>query len=196
MDKSIKKTSSIYTIIVCMVILAGCAPRHHSGQAKPSQIEPVCAAGVSEAEAMSATEAVLGQMHFAIEKADAKAGYIRTRPLAAGQWFEFWREDNVGEFNKAEANLHTVRRIAEVEISKQDGKVCVSCEVTAQKLSLSDREIHGTSSARDLFAKNKGSLQRLELNPDQKKAWSDLGEDDLLSNLILKRIEEKLKESK
>ena len=190
MDKNIK-TGSIYAIIFCVVVLTGCA--------KHSQIEPieqVCAAGVSEAEAISAAEAVLGQMRFAIDKADAKAGYIRTRPLAAGQWFEFWREDNVGEFNKAEANLHTIRRTAEVEINKQNGKVCVSCKVMAQRLSLSEREVRGTSSARELFAKNKGSLQRLQLNPEQKKAWSDLGEDYLLSNLILKRIEERLKESK
>ena len=188
MDKSIITTGSIYTIIVCMVMLAGCAK-----QLQVEPIERVCAAGLSKAEAMNAAESVLGEIRFSIEKVDAEAGLIRTRPLAAGQWFEFWREDNVGEFNKAEANLHTIRRTAEIKISQKDTEVCVDCEVKTQRLSLSDRNVHSATGAQDLFTENKGAFQRLELNRDQKKSWIDLGEDEQLSSLILRRIEENLK---
>ena len=178
----------VYALVMC---LYGCA---NEQQVRP--VEEICAGGVSKAEAIIVAEDVLGDMAFKIDKLDAEAGYIRTRPLGAGQWFEFWRKDNVGAFNHTEANLHTIRRTAEIEIDQQNGKVCVSCEVTAERLSLSDRPISGTSSAQGLFTRNKGAFQRLKFNRDQEKAWEDLGEDEQLSSLILKRIESQLKESK
>jgi len=186
------KAGSIHTAIICAVIFTGCG-----GQAQFKPVEQICVNGIGKEEVVKAAEDVFGEMAFKIDKMDSAAGYIKTRPLAAGQWFEFWRKDNVGAFNQTEANLHTIRRTAELKINEQDSKLCVSCDVVVQRLSLSEQPVSDVSEVRNLFSRNKGSLQRLKLHRDQKKGWVDLGNDEQLSSVILKQIESVLqKESK
>jgi len=141
-------------------------------------------------------EEVLGKMHFEINKADIEHGYIKSQPLAAAQVFEFWRKDNAGAFNSAEANLHTVRRIAELNIQEQNNQLCVTCNVNTQRLSMPEREITSSSQMSGMFVKPKGSLQRLKLYSDQKKAmaWLSLGNDERLAAKILKQIKKKIEQ--
>ena len=66
---------------------------------------PVCLAGCSDsakrtaamrspdtASLMAAAQEALGQMHFVMDKYDVEAGYLRTRPQRASQFFEPWRQ--------------------------------------------------------------------------------------------------------
>ncbi len=183
----------LYTTFVAAVFLAGCA-----GNQQHKTIESVCMPNLEKAKAMQTVEDVLGRMHFTIEKADAEQGYIRTSPLAAAQWFEFWRSDNVGKFNSAEANLHSIRRIAELNIGRQGEQMCIRCNVKTQRLSLPEREVTSSSQAPGMFSKSSSSVQRLELNREQKKqmAWVDLGRDAELQTEILNRIEKQFAELK
>ena len=144
---------------------------------------------------MEAAEDVLCKMHFTIEKADIESGFIRTRPLSGAQFFEFWRSDNAGSFNAVEANLHTIRRIAELNISQQNGRVCIGCNVKTERLSLPEREVISSSRAYEMFSQSGPLRQRLALNPEQKRGmvWVDLGKDAWLETEILKRIENRLK---
>jgi hypothetical protein len=143
---------------------------------------------------MRAAEEVLGDMHFTIAKIDGESGYIKTEPLTAAQWFEFWRSDNVGAFNAAEANLHSIRRTVGLNIDQQDEKLCVGCEVNVQRLSIPEYEVTSSSQAYAMFSASKPSMQRLKLRPEQKRTvvWVDLGRDSRLETEILKRIERQI----
>jgi len=171
------------------VLVAGCAKQQ---QFEP--VEQICMAAVSKGQAMQAAEEVLGQMNFTIDKADINQGVIITRSLAGSQFFEFWRDDSIGSFNKAEANLHTIRRIIELDMTEQNGQVCISCQAKTQRLSLPERQLTSSSQAAGMFSKSSSSMQRLMLDRDQKAdmAWIDLGKDDRLSTAILNEIEKKV----
>jgi hypothetical protein len=151
-----------------------------------------------KAELMDLAEGVLVKMYFTIEKADIHNGLIRTRPLPGAQFFEFWRSDNIGARNTLEANLHTIRRTVTLNISQQNppgddrhrNEFRIDCEVNVQRLSLPVRQASSSANVYGIFSQSSPSLQRLKLNPEQKKQmeWIDLGRDSQLEEEILKRI--------
>lgn len=174
-----------YALIACALILTGCAE-----QRQFKAVEQICVSDTGKAEAMQIGEDVLRRMHFTISKADTEKGLIRTKPLPAAQSFEFWRSDNVGAFNSTEANLHSIRRIVELDISQQGEQWCINCDVKVQRLSLPEREVTTTARAYEMFSPSKRAVQRLKLHREQKKdmAWIELGADRQLATEILKRI--------
>jgi len=181
--------------VVCGLILAGCAGQR--GQTLTLvETEPVCFADLEKAAAMHAAEDVLAKMHFVIEKADAEAGLIRTRPLTGAQFFEFWRTDSAGGFNAAEANLHSIRRTVELHIRKQDKGFCIGCDVKTERLNLPEIEVSSSARAYAMFSRSSSSLQRMRLNPEQEEgvAWVYLGKDSRLATRILERIEKQISE--
>jgi len=163
-----------HALIVCALILMGCAQPQHQ-----EVVEQICLSDMDKQQAMQAAEDVLGRMNFTIDKSDAEQGVIRTKPLSAAQSFEFWRSDNVGSFNTTEANLHSIRRTAELGISRQGGQLCISCNVKVQRLSLPERDITSSGRAYEMFSRSEPSIQILQLHPEQKKdmAWIDLDSD-------------------
>ena len=174
-----------YAIITCALMLTGCArPQYRE------TVEQICLPDIQKQQAMQTAEDILARMQFTIDKSDAEQGIIRTRPLPAAQSFEFWRSDNIGSFNSTEANLHSIRRTAELGISRQAGQLCISCDVKVQRLSLPERQVTGSGHAYAMFTPSKQSIQVLELHPEQKEsmAWVDLGSDKQLATDILKRI--------
>jgi hypothetical protein len=176
-------------LAACAFILAGCAQQQQS-----ETVERICPAGIDKQRAFKIAEDVLGEMHFSIAKSDADLGVIITRPLTAAQFFEFWRKDNVDSFSSAEANLHTIRRIAELNIDQQDTNLCIRCRVNTQRLRLPEREIRSSARAYDLFSQSGSSRQVLKLNPEQQRnmTWVDLGDDSHLAAVILQQIENKI----
>lgn len=184
-----KVKSFCFAAGAALFFLAGCAETQ-----RYESVEQICVPDVGKAQVMQAAEDVLGQMHFTIDKADVEQGFIRTRPLPGAQSFEFWRSDNIGAFNSAEANLHSIRRTAELDINRQEEKLCIACNVKVQRLSLPEHEVSSSARAYEMFSKSTAAMQRLELRPEQKKkmAWIDLDKDVRLATEILKRIEEQI----
>ncbi len=190
MNERKQKIRNSVLACVALCFLAGCAE-----QQQFKTVEQICVPGTDKAEAMQAAEDVLGKMHFTIDKADAEQGLIRTRPLPGAQFFEFWRSDNVGAFNSSEANLHSIRRVVELDISRQGGQLCIGCNVKVHRLSLPERQISSSARAYQMFSQSSPAMQRLEPHPEQKKsmAWLDLDNDIMLATEILKRIEKHVK---
>ena len=189
--------------LVFGLLLTGCAEEQQYGA-----VEPICVENIDKLEAMEIAEDVLAKMHFTIEKADAEPatpgidtrrwrGYIRTRPLAGAQFFEFWRSDNVGTDNWLESNLHSIRRVVELNMSEQDegppqsvNRLCINCDVQKYRLSMPEHEVSSSARAYEMFSESNPALQNLRLNPEQKAgmAWIDLGKDRQLAAEILRRI--------
>ena len=184
-----KVKSLLFAGCAALLFVAGCAETQ-----RYETLRQICPPSLEKQQAMEIAQEVLGGMNFTVEKADPELGFIRTKPLAGAQWFEFWRSDNVGSFNSAEANLHSIRRIAELNISRQNGRQCISCDVKVQRLNLPESEVSSSSQAYRMFSQSSPSKQKLELHPEQKKAmaWVELGNDTHLATEILKRIEDKI----
>lgn len=175
---------------VVLLLWAGCAE-----QQRYEAAEPICMDNVDKHQAMEVAEDVLANMHFTIEKADIESGLIKTKPLPGAQFFEFWRSDNVGANNSLEANLHSIRRTVELNISRQNNRLCIDCNVAVQRLSLPEHEVSSSGRAYEMFSKSSSSLQKIRLNPEQEAnmAWIDLGRDEQLAAEILKLIENRIK---
>jgi hypothetical protein len=179
----------VYALLACASLTAGCS-RSEFGSQRSAFVRTQHAARSTQ-HVMAVAQDVLAEMYFEIEKADVDAGLIRTKPLPGAQFFEFWRSDNVGAENTFMANLHTIRRTVTLYISRQDNELRIDCEVHAQRLSLPERQVGSSARVYGMFSRSSPSLQRLELNPEQKAemAWIDLAPDSKLEAEILKRIE-------
>ena len=176
------------TLISYMLVLTGCARQ------QLETVEQICIQNITKAKAMEAGEDVLGRFHFRIDKSDAELGYIRTRPLASAKFFEFWRNDNVGWRNSAEANLHSIRRIVELDIARQGGQLCIGCDVKVQRLNLPETDVTSSGRVYGMFSASGRSMQKLKLRPEQRKniVWIELGPDEKLATKILKSLEEQI----
>jgi hypothetical protein len=190
-------SSCKYAIIVCSLMAAGCAQQTApplSVKLMDSDLYIEQGQDVHKADLMEVAKDVLSEMYFTIEKADADTGLIRTRPLPASQFFEFWRSDNVGLDNTMAANMHTIRRTVTIDISGQGRQLSIGCQAQVQRLSLPERQVSSSARVYGIFSQSSPSLQRLMLNPEQKKqmAWIDLGRDSRLEAKILKRIKTRI----
>ena len=188
------KIRHVFATVAGLALLAGCAAQRQGQWAT----EPFPLGAVPRADVMQAARETLSELRFHIDKFDVESGIVHTKPLRGGQFFEFWRNDNVGGFNTAEANLNTIRRFVELRIAERNGSLHVGCHAWVQRLSLPENEVASVSQAYRMHSQSTPSVQRLELEREQKKsmAWIDLGRDGRLEAEILKRIERKMEHRK
>lgn len=187
MNGCMKKTVWSALLAVCggICFVFGCGGQHQG-----KTLEQVCIPNLEKARAMALTEDVLNRMHFTVAKVDAAEGVVITRPLQGAQFFEFWREDNVGRFNSAEANIHTIRRTAHLDMTEGAGQVCINCIVKTEKLNMPERQFSNSAEAYKMYALTSRSRQKLKLEAKQ-QSWGDMGPDLLLATRILERIQER-----
>jgi hypothetical protein len=172
-------------LLSCFLIFsAGCAAQKESGITEKSV--SVTTGGYF----IQAAEDILLGMNFDIDKADTKNGYLRTRPLPGGQFFEFWRQDNAGMENWLLSNIHSIRRTVEIKVIEKNKQISLDCIVHIQRLSMPSREVNSAARAYEMFSQNGPLMQRLKLGAQQAAdmAWIDLGRDTPLEAEILKRI--------
>jgi hypothetical protein len=175
--------------MICALAFAGCG--------QPQQkvvVVPISVPDTDKAEVLEVAEDVLARMHFTIEKADVPSGLIRTRPLPGAQFFELWRSDNVGDENSLLANLHTIRRTVELDVSRHGDQLQIDCDVRVQRLSLPERDVSSSARVYAMFTRSSPSRPRMSFDVEQRKdiAWIDLEDDTALAARILKRIERRL----
>ena len=169
-------------IAVCGLFLSGCT--HHGEFKAVGEISTTA----DKTLAMQTAEKKLRQMNFTIDKFDIEDGYIRTKPLRAAGIFEFWRKDNVGGFNTAEANMHTIRRVVELNFSQLGGGTQIACQAKAYRLSIDESQAKAAASPRGpSLLEEADSLEKLRL-PAGEQSWIELGNDERLATAILNKI--------
>lgn len=168
--------------------LAGCGR-----QGYVVTVDNICTADKDRTAVMAAAKDVLAKMGFDIEKFDTDSGYIRTRPLSGAQAFEFWRSDNVGSFNGAEANIQSIRRTAELNVTERRGQVCAACAVKTERLGAPGLGTGGGQAA--LSSEAGRAIRGMKLDTGQKKdmVWITLGRDRQLETEIVRKIKSKIK---
>ncbi|RKY10659.1 MAG: hypothetical protein DRP56_00415 [Planctomycetota bacterium] len=179
-------------IVTILFLMAGCIL--FSGCGSEQQVvsdEPVCLSNTLTDQAMEAAQAVLLKMHFDIEKYDTQARYIRTRPLSGAQFFEIWRQDNASASSAAQANLHTLRRVVELDFTPQNTTTCIQCRAQVLRLSIPERPIEGASRMGGAFTESSSRYQTLEVDQHKQAQieWIDAGTDHDLEQKILKLIQ-------
>ncbi len=170
-------------------ILAGCAATTPSQTKTP---EAVCFQQSLE-KTMIVAEDVLRQMHFKIEKFDLDQGYIKTRPLSGKQLFEFWRTDNVGAYNLAEANMQSITRQVEMKFHTKGQTTCALAFTSVKRLSLPEARLEGMDRMAGIFTGGDRDLQKLNLQNIQNAEWINLGPDHMLEQRIHQLIKTKMK---
>lgn len=175
--------------VVWCTLFAGCGEQQQYPAAGSIRTE-----NINKLRVMEIAEDVLVKMHFTIDKANDENGFIRTKPLPGAKFFEFWRSDNVGADNWLLSNLHSIRRLVELNVNEQDKALLINCDVQIYRLSLPERNIRSSAHAYDLFSTSGPALQNIQITPEQKAdmAWIDLGKDKQLAAEILRRIEKQI----
>ena len=184
-----KKIFLSVAIIGLAVNISGCASSQQT-----LSTDPLCLPNTLNEQAMLKAQAVLEKMHFDIEKFDPEAGYIRTRPLSGAQFFEFWRQDNASAQAAAQANLHSLQRVAELEFTPQNTTTCVQCRVQVLRLSIPERPVEGNRQIASIYTDSSYREQSLQMDPDDLSGieWIDVGPDRDLERKILKLIQKEI----
>ena len=183
-------------IILCFVVLTLLTGCGQSPRAE-TELEPLVCPASEQDQAFAAAQQAIKGMCFSIDVADRQAGYIRTLPLSGAQGFELWRSDSVGAFNALEANLHSIRRIAEISITAREDDLHINCTVETQRLNMPAREVTSSAQAYRIHSDSSKAIQKLKLTPAQERTmmWVSLGPDELLAQRILDRIRMRLSEA-
>lgn len=183
--------------MVClMALLSGCLVG--CGGASRKAAAPAVLTGSDPAVMMAAAQETLERMHFTMDKYDVQAGYLRTRPLRAGQFFEPWRTDNASLSAAGQANIDSLRRTVEVFVEPQEGVVQLRCAVTVEKLSMRPRPIQSTSRLPSMYTDSSRKRQSLAMDEGlmgQTIEWVDLGPDQALEQRILSKIQRQLRKA-
>ena len=181
------KTNTVRTLLIAVCgavcLTFGCAKQQ---QAK--RVEQICTANLGRAEAMKIAEDVLSRLHFTVAKADAESGIITTKPLAGGQFFEFWRKDTSGRVQSLESSIHTIRRRGTVSISPKGEGSQVFVKVVKERKCAPGTSPDTLGETFNIFDTEDTDLMRQnQLDPTDYE-WVDMGRDDLLEQDILERI--------
>lgn len=145
---------------------------------------------------------VLRRHDFSPEYVDRTRGTIISSPTTSAQWFEFWRMDAPGPYQRLESSLHTVRRTVRVNVEPVEGESAtppatqpvggryrVTIRVDKARYTAPERQITTTSGALALFnprvptasgARGAASLRDT--------GWVSLGQDPLLEELLLRSM--------
>lgn len=187
-DDDMKKQWILLVLSLACGFLTGCTEKQ---MAAP---EPKCLSGIDINSAMNASELVLVGMNFVIDKQDPTLHIMTTKPQSGSQFFELWRKDNVGGYNCAQSNLHSIQRTVELGFNEIQGQVCIVCTVKRERLSIPEKDIDSAGQAQSLFTGSNETMQKLTLNSEQEKKmdWIDIGRDSRLEKVILDKIDKKI----
>lgn len=186
-----RKLCLVLLMLSAGIFLPGCAQTYTVAP------EPKCLSGIDLDTAMKASELALVRMNFVIDKADANLAIMTTRPMSGAQFFEFWRKDNVGGYNNAMSNMHSIQRTVELGFTGKQGEICIVCKVQMERLSIPEKDIDSAGRVYSIFSRSGDTKQNLAINEKQreKMQWIDIGRDYGLESVILKRIDKEIAKS-
>lgn len=157
---------------------------------------------------------LLRRCDFAPAYVDRSRGLIISKPATSGQWFEFWRVDSAGGYQKLESSLHTMRRVVTVRVEPVDvggptmpasspatrpaatqpavehapGPYRVAVEVEKSRYSAPERQVTTASGALAIYSERLPTTEGLRGARSRHDAWVPLGRDGSLEGLLLQRL--------
>ena len=157
-----KTTVTILTVVWSGALVGGCVkyttPIGPTMERTPAErnFESVWQAGLE----------VLRRRGFAPDRQDRRAGIITTAPTVGRQFFEPWRHDAATLFYVTENSLHSMYRVATVQVRPKagaDGVYEPKVVIQVYRSDLGAAHVTTTSEAYDLFASgSSGYLMAIE----------------------------------
>ena len=146
-----------------------------------------------------ASQDVLREYYFTLDRQDRRAGVITTQPLVGEHWFEFWRHDAATRVDLAEGSLQTIYRSAKITLrptSPDASAFVATVEVTVQRSDMGQPQITSTSEAYNLFTLGGGDYTFVDdFNDTQvgqpNAAKVELGRDNALERKLATDIRRK-----
>lgn len=181
----------MYLLVIVSLGISGCA------NMGPNQEATALLVKNEQPEVFAAVLTVLKGFHFQIDKADPQEGFIESKPLTGAQWFELWRHENSDPRTWLESNLHSIRRVATLQLHEEQGYIQIHCRIQIQRLNVPARPVTSSSQVYHVLSDSEPLVQHLEFTDEQEKKmhWTDLGEDDALASRILRKIQRRLGEA-
>jgi hypothetical protein len=187
------KKIALTTCVICIgLFIFGCQYPH-------APVQPASGALVinkSEFDtAWEETIDVLREHYFIPDSQNQRAGLIVSYPTLSRQWFEFWRDDSLGTYEKMESSIHSIRRTARVKFVPVKDKYQIQISIMVQRKAEPERQI--TSASGTILAfRDTAPLMSGEKKPRAKTiTWTQVGEDVKLANYLLHRLERRLPEA-
>ncbi|MFI4911719.1 MAG: hypothetical protein ACIAQZ_08650 [Sedimentisphaeraceae bacterium JB056] len=177
-------------IISAVLTVAGCTSSVEQSYVYDNETKEPTSGMIAQKDieqVMNTARKQLSAMGFKLDKYDTELGILRTKPLSGAQYWQFWRDDNVGASNAAMSNINSIVRIVEMDFNASDGGIKVGCVADVKKLSYIGKEITGVSDMNEAFTDVSGGFQELALEEGQAK-WLDLGRDVRLEKKVLRLI--------
>jgi hypothetical protein len=132
---------------------------------------------------------VLVDLKFEIEYPSSKEGLIVTGPLVGDSWFEFWREDTVGTYQRVESSFQNIRRTVTVTVTPEPQGSQVTVKVAKDRMSSPNTSPQSVGETYDIFSPSKTDLARYDEFSVTAFRWIPMGRDELLEQRILERIQ-------
>jgi hypothetical protein len=170
-------------ILLATVFAAGC-----TGAATVRHDNPEVLANAAPDVVKKAATLVLMDLRFTLDYPQMNPDRVTTEPLTGDSWFEFWRGDTIGNYQRAESSLATIRRTATVFVTPVNGGSRVLVKVAKQRLSAPDTGPQSVGESVSLYDRRESDLMRQNDLAAEKYKWIDKGRDDALEQYILERI--------
>jgi len=174
-------------LLLTAATLAGCARVPEARFPNPMSLPSSDPATVEKV-----AQRVLLEMHFEIVYPASKPGRVDTENLTGPSWFEFWRDDSVGNFQRVESSLHTIRRSVHVRVTPAPTGSQVTVKVDKDRLSAPGTSPAGISQTYDVYNLGKTDLARQDEFKETRYTWIPDDRDDALEQVILERIQGRL----
>jgi hypothetical protein len=171
-------------VLLVTALAAGC----NGPSAAVRHDNPEVIAGVSPDVVKKAATVLLMELRFTLDYPQMNPDRVSTEPLTGDSWFEFWRADTIGNYQRAESSLATIRRTATVFATPKDGGTQVLVKVTKQRLSAPMTAAGGIGESVNLYDRRETDLVRQNDLAPEKYKWIDKGRDEALEQLILERL--------
>ncbi len=115
-----RRLTIIAALLVATVVVGGCPPTYSTPVV---DTRPTTEAERQFEARWQASLDVLRSYRFKIDLQDRRRGLIKTEPMVARHFFEFWRRDAASAYDVVEGTLQTIYVIASVQVSriKPDG---------------------------------------------------------------------------
>ncbi|MDK1030536.1 MAG: hypothetical protein QGD94_00855 [Planctomycetia bacterium] len=182
----------IISLSVALVSIMVAAFASGCGQPAKAILNPMPVGEKSVKEVESVATDVMLDLGFEVERPRRSVGRVDALPLVSASIFEFWRRDTVGLKERMASTIHTIRRRAQILVSPDNGGVKVFVQVKKERKTAAGREVLTVSDTYSLYRRDKSGLTRDEKRGDAGVEWEDLGRDEALEQIILRRIRRRL----
>jgi hypothetical protein len=135
---------------------------------------------------------VLLELRFDVLHPDSKDGRVVTAPLVGDSWFEFWRGDTVGRFQRTESSLHTIRRTVTLTVTPAGTGSQLAVKVAKERLSTPGVSPASVGQTYNIFSPSRTDLARQDEFKETYFTYVPMGRDEALEQVILERIQSRL----